>query len=441
MGLGTPAELFDGLLADLKHGSLSGPSVGFLAFSVILAVFLSLWLFKDRKAPPVVSTIPVIGGLLKFMKGPMVLVQDLYPKYGSVFTLPLFHMRITFLVGPEVSSHFYKAPEEQMSQQEVYRFNVPTFGPGVVFDVPYSIRMEQFRFFADALKASRIRTYVEMMVQEAQDYFGAWKEEGEVDLKEELAQLIILTASRCLLGKEVREQIVGNIVQLFHDLDEGMQPISVAFPYLPIAAHRKRDRARAELARIFKKIIDTRKAQGTKEEDMLQVFIDSKYRSSGRSTTADEVTGFLIAALFGGQHTSSLTAAWLGIYLMTVKTREGKEYVVPKNNIVATVPIFANRLPHVYSEPNKFDPDRFAPGREEDKGMPFAYVSFGGGKHGCMGESFAYMQIKAIWSVLLRSFDFELLSGYPESDYSSLVVGPKGAVVARYKRRTLPALA
>ncbi len=28
---------------------------------------------------------------------------------------------------------------------------------------------------------------------------------------------------------------------LLHDLDEGMLPVSVLFPYLPIPAHRKRD--------------------------------------------------------------------------------------------------------------------------------------------------------------------------------------------------------
>ncbi|KAF7830683.1 sterol 14-demethylase-like [Senna tora] len=62
---------------------------------------------------------------------------------GVKFTLNLFHKKITFLIEPEVSAHFFKAPESDLSQQEVYQFNVPTFGPGVVFDVDYSIRQEQ----------------------------------------------------------------------------------------------------------------------------------------------------------------------------------------------------------------------------------------------------------------------------------------------------------
>lgn len=75
-------------------------------------------------------------------------------------------------------------------------------------------------------------------------------------------------------------------------------------------------RARKELAGIFGNIIRNRKASGKSEPDMLQAFIDSKYRSLGRHTTEEECTGLLIAALFAGQHTSSITSTWTGAYLM-----------------------------------------------------------------------------------------------------------------------------
>ena len=77
----------------------------------------------------------------------------------------MFHKRITFLIGPKVSEHFFKAKDTEMSQKEVYEFNVPTFGKGVVFDVDHTTRAEQFRFFADSLKSNRLRQYVGMMVK------------------------------------------------------------------------------------------------------------------------------------------------------------------------------------------------------------------------------------------------------------------------------------
>ena len=50
-----------------------------------------------------------------------------------------------------------------------------------------------------------------------------------------------LTAARTLLGREIREQLFGAVAELLHDLDDGMRPISVFFPYLPTSFHKKRD--------------------------------------------------------------------------------------------------------------------------------------------------------------------------------------------------------
>lgn len=74
------------------------------------------------------------------------------------------------------------------------------------------------------------------------------------------------------------------------------------------------------------------------------------------------------------------------------------------------------------------------------KGGAFSYIGFGGGRHGCMGETFAYMQIKTIWSILLRNFELETVSPFPEPDLESMVVGPKGECRVRYKRRKLSAV-
>jgi sterol 14-demethylase len=82
--------------------------------------------------------------------------------------------------------------------------------------------------------------------------------------------------------------------------------------------------------------------------------------------------------------------------------------------------VINNNVPHIYKDPKIYDPDRFGPDRAEDKiGGRFSCTSFGGGgKHGCVGESYAYMQIKVIWSHLLRNFDLKLMFPVPEPDWS-----------------------
>ena len=50
----------------------------------------------------------------------------------------------------------------------MYKFNVPTFGPGVVFDVDVKIRTEQIRFFTESLKSQKLKSYVPQFVSEAE---------------------------------------------------------------------------------------------------------------------------------------------------------------------------------------------------------------------------------------------------------------------------------
>lgn len=428
-------------------------------------------------------------------------MTEMYAKHGEVFTIPLLHKRMTFIFGPHASPHFFNATDDKMSQTEVYNFNVPTFGPGVVYDVDFKVRSEQFRIVGDALRSAKLKSYVPQFRQEAEDYFAKWGATGVVNLPDVFGELIILTASRTLLGREVREHMFRQVADLYHDLDDGMRPISVIFPYLPTSYHRRRDDARLRLAEIFGKVIAARRASGVREEDMLQVLIDASYQkvNGGRQLNDTEITGLLIAILFAGQHTSTITSSWTGLHMManketamaaavdeqrrimnthadvidfdvlnsmdilhrnihealrlgpplimvmrmakesfTVTTSTGKQYVIPKGHIVAASPTFSHRLQHVFKEADSYQPDRFAPPREEDKARPFSYLGFGGGRHACMGQQFAMLQIKTIWSVLLRNFEFEMLDPFPDPDYTSMVIGPKPCRV-RYVRRKLTA--
>ncbi|RCV13575.1 hypothetical protein SETIT_2G356300v2 [Setaria italica] len=466
---------------------------------------------KRRPPPPVSPGVPLLGDLPALLaKGTLELIRDRYTRLGSVFTVRLLHLKVTFLVGPDVSSHFYQGFDSEISQDEVSQFTIPTFGPGVAFDVDYATRREQFRFFGDAMKPAKLRTYAELMVREVESHFARWGQSGTVDLKQELEHVVTLITSRCLLGAAVREKMFGEVGTLLRELNDGMRLVTILFPHLPIPAHRRRDAARARLGEIFTDIVRSRKrlneddgGRPDRPDDMLQCLIDARYKD-GRGTTEAEVVGMLVSALFAGQHNSSSAATWTGARLLThtkhlraaveeqarvaalhgagradhyaalqemdtlhrcvkealrlhppalmllrharrgfaVRDRDGREYEVPEGHAVASPLVIHNRLPEVYEEPDKYDPDRFGPRRAEDRaGGALAYASFGAGRHICVGEAFAYMQIKVIWSHLLRNFELELVSPFPKTDWNVVMPGPKGKVMVSYKRRQLPSAA
>lgn len=52
-------------------------------------------------------------------QGPIPLMRQGYEACGEVFTVPLLHKKVTFLLGPHVSEHFFKASDDELSQKEV----------------------------------------------------------------------------------------------------------------------------------------------------------------------------------------------------------------------------------------------------------------------------------------------------------------------------------
>ena len=98
-------------------------------------------------------------------------------------------------------------------------------------------------------------------------------------------------------------------------------------------------------------------------------------------------------------------------------------------------PAISHMIPESFQNPERFDPERFAPPREEHKRTNYALIGFGGGKHRCIGMAFAYLQVRAIMSYLLRHFELELVSREPRPDYSGFVIGPIQPCLVRYRRR------
>lgn len=54
---------------------------------------------NKKRLSPSVKVLPMIGGLIRFMKGPIIMIREEYQKLGSVFTVNLLNRKITFFVS------------------------------------------------------------------------------------------------------------------------------------------------------------------------------------------------------------------------------------------------------------------------------------------------------------------------------------------------------
>ena len=436
---------------------------------------------------------PLLGHLPEFQRDPVAMLDRCRREHGELVRFRLGPREFVLFTGPEAHDCYFRAPEDQLDARAVYQFTVPIFGRGVAYDVAPEIMAEQLAFLYPALRDAPMRGYARIMYEEAGQFAAALGEEGTIDLPAALNELTVNIASRCLLGEEVREQVDSGFAEAYHDLQEGINLLGFFLPRLPIPAHRRRDRARRRIAEILARVMRDRRSSGAAPQDFMQALMEARYKD-GRALSDDEVTGILLTVLFAGQHTSAVLASWTGFEMFrdpacVARVRDEMQAVyaetgamnlaglkrqvtlehtvrecerlhpplillirkvlrpltyaghtVPAGALAVVSPAVSHRLAHLFADPDRFDPERFAPPRSEDKQHHYTLIGFGGGKHRCMGKNFAMLQLKAIWTVLLDRFDFDPVAEFPAPNYGSWVTGPREPCRVRYRRRSQASL-
>jgi sterol 14-demethylase len=113
-------------------------------------------------------------------------------------------------------------------------------------------------------------------------------------------------------------------------------------------------------------------------------------------------------------------------------------YRIAAGKLVGATLAVSNRIPEDFPDPDTFVPGRYLEPRQEDLANPWTWIPFGAGRHRCVGAPFAMMQLKAIFSVLLRNWTFELAQPADSyrNDHTKMVVQLQQPCVAGYRRRT-----
>lgn len=445
---------------------------------------------SQAKTPPMLpGGLPLLGHALEMRTDPVGLMQRGRDMFGDIFSMKLPGATGVVMTGVKANEKYFRLKDDDVSQAEAYQLMTPIFGKGMAYDAPPKVMREQLAFFHDALREARLKTYAAGFVEEAEMYFGKWGDEGLVNFYDVGNELTIYTSSRSLLGNEYRQKLSSEFAHLYQEMEGGLNLIAFFNPYLPLPSFRRRDRARKRMGEMIGEIIDHRRTQGLEGTDFLQTLMEAKY-SDGRALTPDEITGLLLAIMFAGHHTSGVTFSWTGILLAqnpqwikplreeqervlgdrtdltlddlrsmpllegtikevlrlyppiimlmrkVINPFEFQGYTVPERSMIFASPAVSQRIPELFPNPHRFDPERFLPPRSEDKKNPMGWIAFGAGRHRCMGIVFAQLQLRAIWSHLLRNFDFELTEDRYEPDYSRLLVGPREPCRLRYKRRS-----
>jgi cytochrome P450 len=96
---------------------------------------------------------------------------------------------------------------------------------------------------------------------------------------------------------------------------------------------------------------------------------------------------------------------------VAVQDVEFAGYMLPAGTRVLYAIAAGHRLPHIFASPDTFDPDRFAPPREEHKRHPYALALFGGGQRTCLGLNLAQVMISILAARALQRYTLTPIEG------------------------------
>ncbi len=349
------------------------------------------------------------------------------------------------------------------------------------------------------LATEALRTYVPLMEYEIREHLKRTPHlqgsGGTVQIAPIMAEMTLFTASRCLQGKEVREKLDSSFAKLYHDLDDGFQPINFMLPWMPLPQNRRRDAANRTMTQIYSQIIRARREKNAvrDSEDMLWNLMNSSYKD-GTPMPDTEIAHLMIGLLMAGQHSSSVTSSWIMLHLAAqpelmeelyqeqlltlsdfskpltyddleklplitnviretlrihppihsimrkVKNPmpiEGTNWVIPPSHCVLAAPGTISIDPHYFPDPEKWDPHRWEnivdPEESENEktdygyglvstGANSSYLPFGAGRHRCIGEHYAYLQLTVVVAIMVREFKLSIIEGRKKgvvaTDYS-----------------------
>ena len=134
----------------------------------------------------------------------------------------------------------------------------------------------------------------------------------------------------------------------------------------------------------------------------------------------------------------------------------GTPYTIPDTHVLLAAPGVTSNTDEFFPNSVDWEPHRWDAGsnqatvNDEDdekidygyglvsKGASSPYLPFGAGRHRCIGEAFAYVQLGTITAMMVRQFKLRNLDGVRGvvgTDYSSLFSRPLSPAVVQWERR------
>ena len=402
---------------------------------------------------------PVLGipHLLQLRFNPIGHNAFLREAYGEVYRLNVFGVSMFVTAGADMAEQVLVNRDRDFASGPAWsHFIGPFFHRGIML-LDFDEHLHHRRILQHAFTHEALRRYHARMVPHLRRNLAAWEHEENPRLHHLFKTLTLDLALETFVGV---------------DLDPGEQrQVNKAFiaavragtalirKPLPGTTWAKGLRARAFLEEFFRSHLPAKRREGG---DDLFAQLCSARSEDGHEFSDDDIVNHMIFLLMAAHDTTTITMSSMAYHLarhpqwqeraraevvaagevdydgvlglevldrvmkeslrlcspvptlprVAVRDTEIAGFHVPAGAFVTASPYMNHYLPELWPDPTRFDPDRFAPDRREDRSHRLAFEPFGAGVHKCIGMHFAGMQVRAVFSELLRGYRWSVPADY-----------------------------
>jgi cytochrome P450 family 138 len=429
------------------------------------------------RLPPGPKTPSALNGIA-FLFARNALISRLQARYGDALTMrmPGFGQMV-LVTRPDLVKQVYTAKPDVLHAGKNPLGEI--LGPGSLFSMDEERHLHERRMLLPPFHGERMRSYEEIIEEEALRGMAAWPEGTEFASVESFQKITLRIILRAVFGAEGDDLLA---------LQELLPPMTTVGQRLVLVPFMRRDlgrrspgarwkRMHARYRQLVDKVIDDHLADPALDEriDILALMLRAQ-QAEGDAVDHAELADELLTLLVAGHETTASALAWsverlrrhpevLHRLEAEARTDENALRLATAEEVLRTRPVINAtarlvmkpfevgewRLPpgsrvvtgiaslhndnRFHENARRFEPDRYV-GKKPDT---YAWIPFGGGVRRCLGAAFAQFEIDIVLRTLLRNFELQPTDAPGEREaFRGVAFAPSKGGVAAVRRRTLP---
>jgi len=412
---------------------------------------------------------PLVGVTLEYVRDPLAMMRGHFDRYGPVSEIRFLGGTWTVLLGPDACEVALRNADKAFANGPGWGFLVgPFFRRGLML-LDFEEHHRHRRLMQEAFTRDRLASYAEQLGPAVGRGVGAWQPGPGFRAYPALKSLTLDLATQVFMGgAELADPAeLDRVNRAFIDCVQAATAL-VRVP-LPFTRWGRATRGRRVLEEFLQRHLPAKRASAG--DDLFSVLCHLT-DDEGSRFTDDDVVNHMIFLLMAAHDTSTITVSTMLQHLgqhpdwqercraesdalpespdlagleslasldlvmkeclrlvppvpvlarRTVRETEVLGRRVPAGRLTAVMLHLSHHMDELWTDPERFDPERFADPRREDKAHRHAWDPFGGGVHKCLGMYFAGIEVKLVLHHLLRRYTWSVDPSYrPPLNYQSL---------------------